>query len=560
VRRAVALLAACAAACVIPFGGPYESATILHGGRIHVLDTEGSVVEALALRGGRVIAAGTLAEAERAAGADAERVDLRGRTVYPGFADAHLHLTGIGLARMRADLTGTRSFDEVVARAVAHAATLPEGAWLQGRGWDQNDWSAQEFPTHHALSAALPERPVALTRVDGHALLANAAAMRAAGVSAATPDPPGGRILRDAAGAPTGVFVDAAEALILGAVPAASDAELERALALAQDALHEQGITAVHDAGVGERELALYERWAREGRLRLRVHAMLHGNDPQLLERHFARGPEPDFEGRGVLAVRAIKLYADGALGSRGALLLEDYADEPGHRGLPQISPSELAATCAVAFQQGFQVCTHAIGDGANRMVLDAYEYALGPIASWMSQPRKHARWRVEHAQVLHRDEVQRFVVNGVIPSMQTQHQTSDMPWAEARLGAERAQGAYAWRWLLDAGCMIANGSDAPVEALDVRAAWCAAVHRRTLAGEPLAGWHPAQRMTADEALRAMTIWPAYAAFREADLGRLAPGCRADFVVLDRALAGLAPAEIAAVRIEEVWFDGARVR
>jgi len=538
------------AACVVPLGGPSQPATVFHGGRIHVLDAGDAVVEAMAVRGGLVIAAGTLAEARRAAGHGAEQVDLQGRAVYPGFADAHLHLTGIGLARMQADLRGTLSEQEVVERAAAAAAALPEGAWLQGRGWDQNDWPAQEFPTHGALSAALPDRPAVLARVDGHAVLANAAAMRAAGVTAQTPDPPGGRILRDAAGAPTGVFVDAAEGLITRAIPPPSDAELERALDLAQAELHAQGITAVHDAGAGNREIEIYRRWAREGRLRLRVHAMLHGNDPALLAEWYAQGPDPDYAGLGVLAVRAVKIYSDGALGSRGAQLLEDYADEPGHRGLAQIGAEELTAACARARAAGFQVCTHAIGDGANRMVLDAYAAKGGP----------DLRWRVEHAQVLHRDDVLRFVELGVIPSMQAQHQTSDMPWAGARLGAERARGAYAWRWLLDAGCMIPNGSDAPVETPDVRAAWCAAVHRRTLTGDPAGGWHPEQRMSEAEALRALTVWPAYAAFRERDLGRLVPGCRADFVILDRPLAGLQPQEIAALAIEETWFAGARVR
>lgn len=548
--RAAVLLASLTLACEIPLPAPPPPATILHGGRIHLVDSDDRVVAAMAIRGGRVLAVGELAEVERAVGRGAARVDLRGQAVYPGFADAHVHVFGVGLARMRVDLTGTLSAEEVVQRAAAAAAALPPGAWLQGRGWDQNDWAVQDFPTHHALSAAVPDRPVVLGRVDGHALLANAAAMRAAGVEVGTPDPPGGRILRDAAGAPTGVFVDAAEALILRAVPAPSTAELERALELAQELLHAQGITAAHDPGVGERELALYRAWARDGRLRLRVHAMLHGNDETLLREHFVAGPEPDFEGRGLLAVRAVKLYADGALGSRGALLLEDYADEPGHRGLAVTDAAELRRVCAAAAAAGFQVCAHAIGDAGNRTVLDAFAAAGAP----------DARWRVEHAQVLHRDDVRRFARLGVIPSMQAQHQTSDMPWAEARLGPDRIAGAYAWRWLLDAGCMIANGSDAPVESLDVRAAWCAAVHRRTLSGTPFAGWRPEQRMRADEALRSLTIWPAYAAFREGDLGRLTPGARADFVILDRPLAGLEPAEIAAVQIVETWFDGARVR
>lgn len=552
--RTLALAAALLAGC------SQSADLIVSGGAIHVGGAGDGVVEALALRGGRVVAAGAESAVRRdCAGPGTAVLELDGRAVYPGFQDAHLHLAGIGFAALQADLMGTASYAEVVARARAKAAELPAGAWVQGRGWDQNDWTETSFPTHDALSAALPDRPCALTRVDGHALLANAAAMRAAGVTAATPDPPGGRILRDARGEPTGVFVDAAEGLILRAIPPPSDAELEEALLRGQEALHARGITGAHDAGVGARTVALAERLARTGRLKLRLHLMLDGSDEALLEEWFARGPAGDLDGDGRVAVRAVKLYADGALGSRGALLLAEYSDEPGNRGLRLIEPERLASVCARAFAAGFQVCTHAIGDAGNRMVLDAYERALGPIASWPDHPRNRARWRVEHAQVLHPDDARRFAALGVVASMQTQHQTSDMPWAGARLGAERERGAYAWRWLLDSGARLANGSDAPVERLDPIAAYCAAVHRRTLDGEPLGGWHPEQRMTPEEALLAMTEWAAWAAFREDDLGGLLPGDRADFVVLDEPFAGQEPRELARLRVLETWFAGERV-
>lgn len=558
-RRLAAALALFSAACaqsadLIVQGGPIHLAgyPIRAGGR--------AVTDGMAIRDGRVIAVGQAARLRELYAGPATRIlELGGRPVYPGFQDAHLHLAGIGFAELQADLMGTRSYEEMVARARAKAEGLPADAWVQGRGWDQNDWVVKDFPVHGPLSAALPERPCALRRVDGHALLANAAAMRAARVSAATRDPEGGRILRDARGEPTGVFVDAAMDLIGRAIPPPSAAEREDSLLRGQAALHARGITGAHDAGVGAETIALAERLARAGRLQLRLHLMLDGSDDALLESWFARGPAADLDGGGRVAIRAVKLYADGALGSRGALLLEDYADEPGHRGLRLIEPSRLDEICARAFAAGFQVCTHAIGDGGNRMVLDAYQRALGPVASLPSHPRNQARWRVEHAQILHPEDAGRFAALGVIASMQTQHQTSDMPWAGARLGPERERGAYAWRWLLDSGARFANGSDAPVERLDPIAAYCAAVHRRTLDGEPLDGWHPEQRMTPDEALLAMTSWAAWAGFREDDVGDLAPGCHADFVILSEPLLDQPPAALARVRVLETWFAGERV-
>jgi len=313
--------------------------------------------------------------------------------------------------------------------------------------------------------------------------------------------------------------------------------------------LHSQGIVAVHDAGVGEREILLYEDLARSGELQLRVHAMLNGSDEALVEDWLQRGPELDFEGLGVLAVRAIKLYADGALGSRGALLLEDYTDEPGNHGLQITSRARLDEVCAAARAHGFQVCTHAIGDAGNRLVLDAYEAAHAP----------EGRWRIEHAQLLHPDDALRFARLGVIPSMQAQHQTSDMPWAEARVGPERVRGAYAWRWLLGTGCIIPGGSDAPVESLNPIAAFAAAVTRSTLAGDPPGGWHPEQRMNREEALRHLTLWPAVAAFRERDLGRIAPGTRADFVLLSADLMTLPLARLGEARVQRTYFAGRQV-
>lgn len=522
---------------------------MLRGGVVHGA-VGGEGFTAVAIRDGRLAWVGDEDGAGAWIGAGTRVIDLGGRVVLPGFADGHAHLLGIGAMLETVDLTGTASFAEVVARALAGLDGLPPGAWLRGRGWDQNDWAVADFPTHHELSRAVPERPAVLARVDGHALLANAAAMRAAGVDAATPDPPGGRILRDASGAPTGVFIDAAEALILRAAPPPDAATLRRRALLAIDELHRHGITALHDAGVSQRDLDVYLGLAAEGRFALRLHAMLDGADESLLERWFARGPAPDLDGRGRIAVRAVKLYADGALGSRGAALLDDYTDEPGNRGLLLTAPERLRAVTERALRTGFQVAVHAIGDRGNRLALDAYEAALAAV------PATDPRLRIEHVQVLAPEDMPRFAALGVIPAMQTQHQTSDMPWAEARLGAARTRGAYAWRALLDTGVPLCGGSDAPVERLDPLASFRAAVARFDARGNPPGGWHPEQCMTRAEALAQLTSWPAHAAFREADLGAIAVGMRADLVILSGDLLTAPVERLDSIQVEITIFDG----
>lgn len=520
---------------------------VLHNGRVVTVEAALPRASAVAVRGGRIVFVGGDAEALALAGPRTRVLDLRQRALYPGFEDAHGHVAGLGAALREVDLVGTRSFAEVVARAAAAAAAAPEGQWVLGRGWDQNDWPDPSFPRHDELSRAIPRRPVALTRVDGHALLANAAAMLAARVERDAADPPGGRILRGPGGAPTGVFVDAAMALVRRAIPPPDRATVRADLLRAIARLHRAGITSVHDAGVGAETLDIYTELARAGELDLRVYIMLDGA-PETLLPWLQRGPQPDLDGDGRLCVRAVKLFADGALGSRGAALLQDYADEPGHRGLTLIAPQRLEEVAVQALQAGFQLCTHAIGDGANRLVLDAYERAL------RRAPAADHRFRVEHAQVLHPDDAPRFARLGVIPSMQAQHAVSDMPWAEQRLGAERVRGAYAWRALLDAGSIIAGGSDFPVEEPDPLAAFRAAVARRGR-GAPQ-GWHPEQCMTREEALRHLTIWPAFAAFAEAETGSIRAGKRADLVAVSEDLLA-APAEaLERAAVELTVFDG----
>jgi len=549
-RRLPAAVLGLLAACAAP------PDLVFHGGRVLTLDhdpargadpADGRDPSAVAVRDGRVVAVGG-EELLESAGPDTRIVDLRGRVLMPAFADAHLHPFGLGAALSGLDLVGTRDFDAVLARVAARDASLPSGRWLVGRGWDQNDWPDTAFPTRDRLDALVPDRPVLLVRVDGHAALANGAALRAAGVDAGTPDPEGGRILRDAAGEPTGLLVDAAVGLVRAAMPPPDEAELEERLRRAQDHLLARGVVAVHAAGLGAREIAVLRRWDAEGRLRLRVHVMLDGDDDELLAHWFARGPELDHLGRGHLAVRAVKLYADGALGSRGAWLLDDYADDPGNRGLVLTPPERIREVAVRCREAGFQVCTHAIGDAANRAVLDAYAAA---------GVRAADRFRIEHAQVVAEPDFRRFAELGVLPSMQAQHEVSDAPWAEDRLGPDRARGAYAWRRFLDLGVPVPGGSDAPVERVDPFAAWWAACARQDLQLRPPGGWHSELAMSRDEALLHLTVWPAHAAFREADLGRIAPGYRADFVVV----AGgdprrVAPEGVRELRVLETWVDG----
>lgn len=513
---------------------------ILYGGVIYTQEG-GEVVEAVALQDGRVLAVGTDRRIRALATGNTQEIDLDGKAAYPGFADAHAHLGGIGSAAQRLDLVGTESFEAVLELVKARDAELPKGEWLTGRGWDQNDWPVQEFPHHAALSAAVPNRPVLLTRVDGHALLANAAAMRAAGVDRTTPDPNGGRLLRDADGSLTGVFVDAAEGLIHRVVPA-GDAGSARAAVLAATAeVHSQGITALHDAGVGQGMLDVLSRMEGEGALKLRLHEMLDGSDGPLLESHFASGPVDGSKGAGVLGIRSIKLYADGALGSRGAALLEEYSDDHGNHGLTITTPEDMHRVCDGALAKGFQVCTHAIGDRGVRGTLNSYAAAF----ERADQDPKEARFRVEHAQVVHLDDFKVFGDLGVIPSMQPQHLTSDMPWAQDRVGPDRILGAYAWRRFIDAGCIIPGGSDAPVERLDIVALFTAAATRKDVEGHPKAGWYADQALSREEALNMLTTWPAWAAFREHDLGKLAPGYRADVVVFDGDLMTATDGELA---------------
>jgi predicted amidohydrolase YtcJ len=524
--------------------GAPRSDRLFVGGVVHAAD--GVRRLEVAVKQGRILALVEPADAAAWRRSADAVVDLAGAHVYPGFTEAHGHFAGYGAALEQVDLTGTGSLAEVVARAREAARRVPAGEWVLGRGWDQNDWPDKAFPTAATLTAAVPDHPVALRRVDGHAVLVNAAALALAGITAATPDPPGGRILRGAGGEPSGVLVDAAVERIAAVVPQPTAPAVERRFRLAGARLASLGITEIHDAGTSRGELAVLRAMQRAGTLPVRVYVMLDGSDDELLAAELAVGRS--LSGDGMLAVRAVKLYADGALGSRGALLTDPYSDEPGTRGLAVTDPVRLAQVVKRAGEAGFQPCTHAIGDAAVKRTLDVYESMLDRAAG--------LRPRVEHAQIVRPEDVPRFAGLGVIASMQPTHCTSDMPWAPARLGPVRIAWAYRWRSLLAAGARLCLGSDVPVEDPDPRLGVWAAVTRRTPAGTPAQGWNLPEALTAAEAIAGYTTGAAWAAFEESWRGALAPAYAADMTVVDRDLAAGPPEEILRARILRTVVGG----
>jgi hypothetical protein len=524
---------------------------IVTNARIYTSDDTRPVVEAVAVAGGKVLFAGNTAGAMALKGAATRVLDLGGRTVIPGMIDAHGHVTGLGDALHIVDLTGTTTYDEVVARVAERARNTPKGQWVLGRGWDQNDWGDTRFPTHDKMSAAVPDHPVYIVRVDGHAGLANLKALQAAGVTASTQDPSGGHIERAADGSPSGVFVDNAQGLVRRAIPRQTRDDVKRAILDAVREAQRWGLTGVHDAGAGATALDVYEELAKSGQMKFRLYAMI-SDDAQTIESWFKRGPLTDAY-NGSLWVRSIKLYSDGALGSRGAALLEPYSDDPKNIGLLVSAPAHIQDVATRALRAGFQVNTHAIGDRGNRLVLDAYAAAL------KAAPTADHRFRVEHAQILNYDDVSRFATLGVIPSMQASHQTSDMYWAGARLGAQRLLGAYAWRSLLNTGVVVPNGSDFPVEHVNPLISFHSAVSRQDARDWPPGGWYPAERMTREEALKSVTIWAAHAGFQEKVLGSLTPGKYADFVVLDQDIMRVPAELLLQTRVLQTWVGGTRV-
>jgi predicted amidohydrolase YtcJ len=498
-------------------------------GLIHTLDPSNPVASAVLVRNGTFACVGSVAACEGEARPGARRLQVA--SAVPGLVDAHGHVFGLGRSRSEVSCAGAASEDECLARVVARARTAPPGSWVRGRGWDQNRWPEHRFPTSAALTRAVSDKAVVLMRVDGHAAWVNDLALAAAGIGRETPDPPGGRIVRGPDGAPSGVLVDAAQDLVLRKVPPPAAAELEVGILAGLRELASVGLTEVHDAGVSADALDVYLRLAREDRLPIRVYAMIDGEvSLERLEAELARiaalgraegGRAPGLE-VGRLTVRTVKLYADGALGSRGAALFDDYADEPGNRGLLVTPPEVLRAKVRAVVAAGFQPAVHAIGDRGVAEVLSAFEAAAEPGRVRTLRPR------IEHLQILRAADVPRLAATGAVASMQPTHATSDARWVPARLGAgsPRLRGAYAWRTVLSAGAPLAFGSDFPIEEPDPRAGLAAAETRLPAAGGP--AFTPEERLGRTEALRAFTSGAAYAAFAEERRGMIREGWDAD--------------------------------
>ena len=536
--------------------------------KVYTVDAQNSVADAIALRGDRIAAVGTTDDLEKRY--TAEKIfDAEGKTVVPGFIDSHGHVSGLGSSLVELNLVGTTSVQQIAELVAKKASSVKPGEWIRGRGWDQNNWPSKmkekPFPIASMLDKSAPNNPVVLFRVDGHAIWMNSKALSiveaADELNARLEDVEGGRIVRDAVGKPTGVFIDNAVSVAMKNVPSYTREEIQHSISLALQECLKCGLTSIHDMWVDEEDYSVYRALLENNRLPIRVYAAIGGNG-DLWQQFLLTGPFIDSHHH-LLTVRAVKMYMDGALGSRGAALIEPYSDDPGNRGLTVNSFEAIRMVASEALAHGFQMCTHAIGDRGNNIVLNAYEEAFQQNPSHAHD----ARFRIEHAQVLDPADIPRFKNLGVIPSMQPTHCTSDMRWAEARLGPVRIRGAYAWRSLLNDGNIIPAGSDFPVESPNPLLGFYAAITRQDRNGIPRNaedvaqsfqlsadgikdssvfnnGWYADQKMTREEALRAFTIWGAYAEFAEKEKGSIEKGKLADLVILSKDIMTIPPMEI----------------
>ncbi len=546
----------------LPGEGVEPADLVLRGGKIVTVDDAVPEGEAIAISGYKIVAVGSDQEIARHVGEATRVIDLEGRLAIPGFIEGHGHFTGLGRAKMILDLTKARTWDEIVTLVGDAASTASPGEWIEGRGWHQEKWdvvptpNVDGVPLHHELSEVSPENPVNLRHASGHASMANARAMELAGISTTTADPAGGTIVRDASGNATGLLRETAQRLVGAAISRSREglseadrtAELEQIVELAGQEALSKGVTSFQDAGAAFETIDGFRRLADEGRLPVRLYVMVRRESNETLAEKL-----PDYriipEGNDFLAVRSIKRQIDGALGSHGAWMLEPYEDLEGDAGLVLESVADIEETARIAIENGFQVNTHAIGDRANREVLDIYERTFAAF------PDKHdLRWRIEHAQHIHPDDLPRFAELGVVAAMQGIHCTSDGPWVPKRIGAERAKsGAYMWRTLLDSGAVVGNGTDCPVEDVDPIASFHASVTRRMRDGEL---FYPDQKMTRMEALRSYTMANARAAFEEHLKGSLTPGKLADVVVLSKDIMTIPEEEIPTARVDFTIVGG----
>lgn len=533
--------------------GPLHAATLIDNANGYTLNPKGDLVQFRAIAfddAGRILAVGASADVAAKA-ANAQRIDLQGRTLLPGLIDAHGHVFGLGEQLTQLDLSQTTSLDGALKAIGDYARANAGSPWLRGRGWNQENWKLGRFPTAKELDDVVADRPVWLARVDGHAGWANSRALALAGIDKSTPDPVGGRIERDARGEATGVLVDTAQDLMNKVLPRQTEAEARTMLDRSLQEIARVGITSVHDAGVDVGQDRLYRAYADAGKLTARVYGMIGGTD-QDFDQLAKNGPVKDY-GKGMYALRAVKLYSDGALGSRGAALIKPYSDDPHSHGLLFYKTAQMDAMMAKAMRKGYQVNVHAIGDAGNKQILDIYQKELKATGSAAQ------RHRIEHAQVVHAADIPRFKTLGIIPSMQPTHATSDKNMAENRVGPQRIKGAYAWRSFLHQGSRIACGSDFPVESPNPFFGIHAAVTRQDAQGQPVAGWHPDQAMSLKEAFRCFTLDAAWAGHQEAHLGSLEPGKQADFIVVDQDLFRMPTYDIHKMGVLETWVAGRQV-
>jgi predicted amidohydrolase YtcJ len=526
---------------------------VLFNSHVITLNPQQPTAAAIAIAGDRIIWVGSNAEAK---GLSAARIeDLHGATVLPGLIDAHGHMLSLGQSLLRLNLKDIGNPEDVVARVKEKATSTNAGEWIQGWGWDEGKW-ASHYPDNEALSAASPRNPVYLVGLHGFASWANKRALQLAGITSNTKDPENGKIVRDEkSGEPTGILLNRAQELVAKVIPPLTLEHVKKAIEFAARECLRNGLTEVHDAQVTPLMLEAFRALVREGRMPVRLYVMLDGAEKSFVDEWLKRGPEIDSHHQ--LTIRAVKLFADGALGSRGASLLAPYADAPQTQGVVTTSESQIYSLTLRSLLRGFQMCTHAIGDEANRSVLNAYARAMRDVHD--ARPQFLWRLRIEHAQVLAPDDIPRFANLGVIASMQPVHCTSDMPWAEKRLGPERVKAAYAWRSVLDTGAHVPFSSDFPGETLNPFYGIYAAITRQDPSGNPAGGWHPEQKVTLEEALRGYTVEAAYAGFEEDVKGSIAEGKLADLTIISADVAKVSPSEILTLKVLKTYVAGRAV-
>lgn len=519
---------------------------VLKNGNIYTVNDKQPRAEAIAIRGMRIIFVGSNADVKKFEGGATRVVDLGGKTVVPGMTDAHYHLLGVGQREVTLNLEGTSSLEDFLARVRERASQAKPGAWVTGRGWIETFWKPPIFPTRTDLDRIAPNNPLYLVRADGHGAVANSAALKIAGITKSTPNPFGGEILKDkATGEPTGMLLDAAKELVTKHIPGPTEADNERATVLGVERSLRLGWTQIQDAGGSYEDVARLKKLYGEGKIKLRIYKAVYGPGPNA-DKLLAEGPTLGaFNDR--FTLRTIKIVFDGALGSRGAALLAPYSDAPDTSGFLTTREEDIQPMLEAALRRGIQVETHAIGDRANRRILDLYEKALmavPPAERKISEPR----WRVEHAQIVNPADIPRFARLGIIPSMQPSHAIGDLFFAPSRLGMKRLEGAYAWQSFIKSGTIIAGGSDAPVERGEPMIEFYAATARKSLKGESGEGWHPEQAVSREQALKMFTLWPAFAAFEEKTKGSIETGKLADLTILSADIMKIPEPEILRTR------------